>query len=289
MGIGLIALALALALALASAQPAGAAQPAAGAAPVMVAMVEPSAIEGAPLRQPQSDGYRCATSYAVCLRIVARDGDAAEVEYFDMDAAAADVAAFALPPGISGADDRTLSIWDWAVRLPVPSDVAGMAPTYLIGILREQRTMYSGGGGSGTRLTLHELIVGDGTARLGREVVSLPWRGSLLIRACFSEVDFDLRLGACHDDYNFAATLTLVRQWGMTNGLPTLRYQTEATASPRTARRMEDTSGTQLRQADLIQWRDPECSYARTLRFNPASERYEMDRPAPDCSSYTVP
>ena len=41
--------------------------------------------------------------------------------------------------------------------------------------------------------------------------------------------------------------------------------------------------------AEGSRWRDPECSYTRTLRYNPASERYEMDRVAPDCSSYTVP
>jgi hypothetical protein len=183
----------------------------------------------------------------------------------------------------------TLSVWDQAIRLPLPSDVAGMASAYLIGIVHEQRTMYSGGGGSGARLTLHELVLGnDGSSRLGREVASLPWRGSLIIRACFNEADGERRRGACHDEYAFGGNVTIV---GNEDGqFPELRFATQATAYPQTARRGEDSNAeAPLTASDLSHWRDPECSYTRTLRFNPASERYEMDRIAPDCSSYTVP
>jgi hypothetical protein len=63
-----------------------------------------------------------------------------------------------------------------------------------------------------------------------------------------------------------------------------------ATAYPRTARRTRDSNeAAPLAAADLTIWRDPECSYTRMLHFNPATERYEMDRPAPDCSAYTLP
>jgi hypothetical protein len=260
-----------------------------GAPPVIVAMVPPADIEGAPLRQPQGDGYSCAAGYAICARIVPREGQAAELEIFDMDAAARDFAAFPLPFMTDDTRTTTLSVWDQAIRLPLPSDVAGMASAYLIGIVHEQRTMYSGGGGSGARLTLHELIVGnDGSAQLGREVASLPWRGSLMIRACFNEEDVTRRRGACHDEYGFGANLTIAGNED--RRFPELRFETQASAYPQTARRGEDSNAeAPLRASDLNHWRDPECSYARTLRFNPASERYEMDRIAPNCSSYTVP
>jgi hypothetical protein len=283
MGAGLI-----LAMMLAMQGASSAAPRADSAPPVMLTMVSPSAVEGAPLRQPQGDGYVCASSYAMCMRIVAVDGEPAQLELFDMDAAATDIPALTLPIGADADEGRSLALWGRVIRLPMPPDSAGRAPAFLIGILSNRTVGYSGGGGGGTRLALHELIVGNGAAQLGREVLSLPWDGSLLIRACFSEADSALRLGACHDDYNFGASLTLAPAQS-DGGMPLLRYETQASAYPRTARRMADSSGTQLRQADLVRWRDPACSYTRTLRFNPASERYEMDRPAPDCSNYTVP
>ena len=66
-------------------------------------------------------------------------------------------------------------------------------------------------------------------------------------------------------------------------------YRSVATAYPQTARRGEDNSGQKLTKADLSDWRDFDCSYERLLHYNPATARYEMDRPAPDCSAYTTP
>lgn len=257
--------------------------------PVMVEMVPPAAIEGAPLRRPEGEGYVCAAGYGVCVRIAPREESAAELEIFDMDAAASDFAALPLPLRTDASDNTALTIWDQTIRLPLPSDRAGLASVYLIGIVHEQRAMYSGGGGMGARLTLHQLIVGnDGSASLGGEVANLPWRGSLIIRACFNEADGERRRGACHDEYAFGANLTLAAHDD--GGFPDLHFETQATAYPQTARRGEDSSAeAPLSAADLSHWRDPECSYTRTLRYNPATERYEMDRIAPDCSSYTVP
>jgi hypothetical protein len=44
-----------------------------------------------------------------------------------------------------------------------------------------------------------------------------------------------------------------------------------------------------LKRADLVRAPDRRCSYDRVLHYNPATSRYEMDRPAPDCSDYTTP
>ena len=68
-----------------------------------------------------------------------------------------------------------------------------------------------------------------------------------------------------------------------------LTYRSVATAYPRTSRRSQDNSELRLQAADLVRETDPRCSYERTLRYNPATSRYEMDRPAPDCSDYTTP
>ena len=70
---------------------------------------------------------------------------------------------------------------------------------------------------------------------------------------------------------------------------PTLTYRAVATTFPRTSRRSEDNSAGKLKAADLVRAEDPACTYARTLRYNAATGRYEMDRPAPDCSDYTTP
>jgi hypothetical protein len=176
------------------------------------------------------------------------------------------------------------------IRLPGnPEDAEGNY-SIIVGVITQQRTSYSGGGGSAQRLHLYRVRMGVGAPRLDEsELLSVPWQSSLMIRACFAEADTERRRGACHDEYGFGATITLAANEA-DDELPPLRYQTQATAYPQTARRGEDSStAAPLRESDLTRWRDPECSYARTLRFNPATERYEMDRPAPDCSTYTVP
>lgn len=188
----------------------------------------------------------------------------------------------------------SVTLWPFVVALQ-PVEAGGpFNREWLVGVLTENRAMYSGGGGEAFRLHLHRLGVntngGAVGGELGNEVLSLPWRSSILIRACFSETDSKRRRGACHDEYEFGANLKIADSDEGSGGFPVLGYQTQATAFPQTARRSEDSSAASpLTTADLSLWRDPECSYTRTLRFNPASERYEMDRIAPDCSSYTAP
>lgn len=158
---------------------------------------------------------------------------------------------------------------------------------YLVGILGRMNAMYSGGGGSAARLHLYEFSTAPGATGLGDEVLNVVWDGSLMIRACFSEQDMKDRLEACHDEYEFNAALAAAPSDG--GRFPALTYKAVATAYPRSSRRSEDNSAGKLKRADLVRAEDPACTYERILHYNPATSRYEMDRPAPDCSDYTTP
>lgn len=186
-----------------------------------------------------------------------------------------------------GADGRELSLWPNLIPVRRANESgAGPSAEYLVGVIEEERAMYSGGGGSGGRL--HLLRFGMASHAAGVvEVLDVVWDSSLMIRACFSERDMKSRLGACHDEYDFKSTLVAAPSDG--GELPALAYRSVATAYPQTSRRTEDNSDTKLRKSDLTQWKDPECSYTRMLHYNAATARYEMDRPAPDCSVYTTP
>lgn len=184
-------------------------------------------------------------------------------------------------------DGQTLDLWPNLIAVPSPEGVAPDARQYLMGILVGMSTMYSGGGGNGSRLHLLRLDTTPSNARLGGEVLDIVWDSSLMIRACFSEQDMKNRLEACHDEYSFTGTLAAAAPDG--GELPALTLRTAATAYPQTSRRTEDNSNIKLKKSDLTHWKDPECSYTRLLHYNPATTRYEMDRPAPDCSVYTTP
>ena len=147
--------------------------------------------------------------------------------------------------------------------------------------------MYSGGGGQASWLSLYRFPANRYGDPMMSEVLGVPIDASIMIRACFAEKDMALRRGACHDLYDFDATLTL----GITaiGAPPVLIYQTKATAEPGNSRRSGDNSGTQLSAADILLRTDARCSYRRELTMNPVTGRYEFDRPGPDCSEYTVP
>lgn len=155
----------------------------------------------------------------------------------------------------------------------------------LAGVEMESRSLYSGGGGQASELRLYRLDAnGDAGAA---PVLTVPLQGSLIIRACFSEQDMEQRAGACHDEYNFAATLIAT---GAAGEMPVLDYSTTATAYPRGASRSEDSlEKPPLKPADLVAVRDPKCSFSRRFTFDAAAGEYRPDRKLPDCSDYTTP
>ena len=234
-----------------------------------------------------ADQPQCTPDRRVCLQIVGGEEDAAapaqlvvtEPQPQPGTQLRGDGGTIALPPLAEGRE--TLALWGQVIPIAGNAEDAEGNYSLLVGVVTSLSTMYSGGGGQAQRLHLFRLRLGIGTARLEPELFSAPLTGSVLIRACFAEADSARRRGACHDDYRFDARLGVDPQPDPDSALPRLTYTTRATAYPRTARRMDDSSAAPpLRAADLAHWRDPVCSYTRTLRYNPPTERYEMDRPA---------
>lgn len=188
-------------------------------------------------------------------------------------------AAGALSPGLEASDGavETFQPWVRLARLPGGDFLAGVE----VGL----SSMYSGGGGQATELRLYRL---DANGDAGEApVLTVPLRGSLMIRACFSEEDMKQRAGACHDEYVFEATLTAAGEAG---DMPVFDYVTTATAYPRGASRSEDSlEKPPLKPADLVTVRDPKCSYSRRFTFDAVAGEYRPDSALPDCSDYTVP
>lgn len=176
--------------------------------------------------------------------------------------------------------DEDFALWPRIVRL------AGPDGGLFLGVEHQTRTSYSGGGGSATALELIRLNATEPEA--ARTVLTLPIAGSLLIRACFGERDMDLRRGACHDEYSFAAALALDPQTA--SGPPRLVFEAEATTYPAGVSRDGDsTARGRLRKSDLVHARDPACSYRRIMTFDPTTNTYAPDAALPDCEAYTVP
>lgn len=165
-----------------------------------------------------------------------------------------------------------------------PQLVSAGAGSYLVGVITEEHTAYSGGGAYASTLTLYRVGAGSGIAA----VLVVPWDSGSLIRACFSERDYRQRAGACHDEYTFTATLTAA---GDRNGNepPELHYRTTATSFPgRVSRQADSLAAGRLRRSDLVRVKNPECSFSRSFRFDRASRAYQPDRPLPaDCTDFT--
>lgn len=177
---------------------------------------------------------------------------------------------YGLDPGDD--DVAEVSVWPFLVR---ETDGA-----LLVGIKYYRRTMYSGGGAGAERLQLLRLA-GDAAPV---PVLEAPISASSMVRACFSEADMRERGRACHDEYEFAGTLTL--DPATAAGRPHFILTTRARTYPGRVIRAEDMRERgPLRRRDLVWWRDPACSYTR--RFVPdAAGRYAPSAPLPACSDY---
>ena len=194
---------------------------------------------------------------------------------------------------IAVVDDGDLRVWPFIVRL-APGAGAGHAvadpqqaalQNVLVGGLLEARAMYSGGGASASTLQLARIRHLDDGVQVDADVLSVAWSANKMIRACFSERDFDQRAGACHDEYSFDAELALATEG---QGMPVLRYRTEASNYPAGVSPQRDSLAKgKLKKKDLRTEQDAECSYTRVFRFT--SGAYQPDQPLPECSGYTEP
>ncbi|WNF08904.1 hypothetical protein RKE57_12505 [Stenotrophomonas geniculata] len=194
---------------------------------------------------------------------------------------------------IDVSQESELSLWPWIVRLApgVGSDETVTDPqqrtrqNVLVGGIVTFSTMYSGGGADASTLQLARVRHLQDDIQVDDDVLTLPWRGNAMIRACFSEQDSKQRAGACHDEYGFSAKLALDPAG---QGMPVLRYQTVATRFPAGASRFEDSLAKgPLKKKDLRTEQDPACTYTRLFHFREGM--FHPDQALPDCAGYTEP
>jgi hypothetical protein len=195
---------------------------------------------------------------------------------------------------ISGGYDRS---WfkPWPKIIRAKSNLSAQQDDIVIfGVIEGLSTMYSGGGAQFEILTLYRLtqkpLGSSDKAEANLEpVLSVPFLGRVMIRACFSEKDYKIRRGVCHDNYDFNTELSVKN--AAVFGYPDLSIKSEATTQPGSSRRSNDnTSGRKrLKKSELKEAVDSDCSYERTARFDEKTGAYAFDKPLPDCSDYTVP
>lgn len=167
---------------------------------------------------------------------------------------------------------------------PMPALLRLKDGRLLVGVLAQNQTSYSGGGGNATELRLFLVAPGGAT----QPVLEVPDGGSLMIRACFDEKDAKHRAGACHDEYRFDGRLSVAA--ANASGLPMLGFAMTASHFPRGVSRDGDSlASPPLRKADLVWQTDPRCTYRRSFHFDAAAKRYVPDTPLPDCNDYTQP
>lgn len=156
----------------------------------------------------------------------------------------------------------------------------------LVGLLTARRLWMSGGGGGDEELTLFRGA--PGSPRL-EPVAAFPMSGGRLVRACFSEEDYRLRGEACHDEYEFAGTVSL--DPAVAAGPPRLVLETRARTFPGRAFRLTDEEAAARERRrwtgdDLVWVDDPLCSYRRDFAWDETAGAYVPDEPLPECHDY---
>jgi hypothetical protein len=240
---------------------------------------------------PQTDNAEkmCSAEAGLCLSIE-RESEDARVLVVEEQIKGSEPRVVRLPlSAIASYGPEISGIWPQIITHRV-SDTRPDAPHdgILVGLTTSESQGYSGGGAQAIRVHLWQLYRSYGSPRLISEMLDVPLSGNVMIRACFSENDMEERGGACHDEYAHEAALTLGK--GISDAMPVLHYAFQAKAFPSFVRRSDDSLKHGKVTEKELRWSDdPNCSYTRTLRVNPATRRYEFDRAAPDCSDYTVP
>jgi len=151
----------------------------------------------------------------------------------------------------------------------------------LVEVERANAAGYSGGGASETVLVVLRIDPDGAVAPM----FEAPVAANKLIRACFSQRDERRRRGACHDEYEFTATLAL--DPANASGPPRFVLTTRARTYPG-QRQLDSDATTQppLLARDLVWWTDPLCSYRRVFAADAAAEGYLPDAPLPECADY---
>jgi len=219
--------------------------------------------------------HRCTSGGEWCAELL-RDGESWRLALIERGGTNGAERRIAFEPPDRDVGEPFFALWPHLIR------EADGAVT--IGLLAARRTGFSGGGAMATRLILIRVEPGASEAAI---VLTLPVQGSAMIRACFSEEDMRQRRQACHDEYEFAGTLTLAP--GAADRPPRLRFETRARTYPGEVTRWEDSAERpRLRRGDLV-WANHEgCSYRRSFAFDPSAGRYVADSALPDCGQFLV-
>ena len=220
--------------------------------------------------------HRCTSDRLWCAQLV-QEGEAWHVEIVDRSRYGEPERRIRFDPPDPGSADPFYELWPNLVREP--------NGTVAIGLLTSWRAGFSGGGAMTTRLSLHH-IGPDAAAAV--TLFEVPVGGSAMIRACFGDDDMRRRREACHDDYQFSGELAL--EPGTSSGRPLFRFTTTARTYPGEVWRWEQVPDDRppLQRRELVWSTDPNCSYRRVFRFDPAAGRYVPDDLLPECGQYLV-
>ena len=223
---------------------------------------------------------RCTADEQFCVQILPEESYYSS-PLIKIDYAGANPATYSFTltgPHIMDFSNMEVTLWPSVLRL------AGDNGAILVGVVYKVDNPYSGGGGTASELQLFRVSRNEAA----HEVLSVPMWSSVSIRACFSEEHVRDRLGACHDEYSFSASIGLDRT--VKSGFPRLVYQTQASSFPGKVSRSEDSlTMPPLRKQDLVYAVEPRCTYKRTFRFENTTGTYMPDKPLPECGDYTNP
>ena len=242
--------------------------------------------------QPLSEGERCVPGLRVCFALTTPDGlDQRVLSVRDLDrrtdTGAPVVDTVALQSDAH--ENAVVHLWSLAV---LPSAKAGDSARngndshwVMIGMIATDSAMTSGGFENVSRLWLYRVgWAGDGKP-YAVQMLSVPFTAHRSTKVCFDAQDEKDRAGACHDELEYEAALIL--DPANASGLPVFDYRAFAGTYPNDSPlRSDEKSSVRLTRADLVRRQDPDCTYRRKVAFNPATARYEFDRPGPACRDY---
>ena len=242
--------------------------------------------------QPISESERCVPGLRVCFSLTTPDGlDQRVLNVRDLDRRTDTGAPVvdAVPLQSDAHENAVVRLWSLAVLSSPKTDNKprnGNSDHWLmIGMLATDSAMTSGGFENVSRLWLYRVgWAGDGKP-YALQMLSVPFTAHRSTKVCFDAEDEQQRAGACHDELEYEAALIL--DPANASGLPVFDYRAFAGTYPNDIPlRSGEKASARLTKADLVRRQDPDCTYRRKVAFNPATVRYEFDRPGPACADY---
>lgn len=242
--------------------------------------------------QPLSESERCVPGLRVCFSLTTPDGvDQRVLNVRDLDRRTDTGAPVvdAVPLQSDAHENAVVHLWSLAVLPPAKAGDSARngndSHWVMIGMVATDSAMTSGGFENVSRLWLYRVgWAGDGKP-YAVQMLSVPSTAHRSTKVCFDAQDEKDRAGACHDELEYEAALIL--DPANASGLPVFDYRAFAGTYPNDIPlRSDEKSSSRLTSADLVRRQDRDCTYRRKVAFNPATARYEFDRPGPACEDY---